>query len=125
MKIRNIHLQAFIIVALAVSSFMLASFIRARSVADEIMLPILDSWYYSGTQFLPVGFKNQKEGPSWRVLYDAREVMVTSLFSVQVSIFGKVIDTNPPGLRKEIEEQLRANASTSDSADGLTAATDF
>jgi len=111
MRIRKTHLQAVIIVVLAISTFMLASFIRARAVADEIMLPILDSWYYYDTQFLPLGFKNRKDGPSWRVSYDAREAMVTTPLSVQISIFGRVIHTNPPDLRKEIEEHLQKKAS--------------
>lgn len=75
---------------------------KALKVSNEIMEPMLTDWAYYDTDFLPIGFVEQKDGTSWWISYDAKEVMVVGPISIQVSLFGKVIRTNPLDLRERI-----------------------
>lgn len=99
---------AVLVAILLTSTLMLASFIKARSVADKIMLPVLDEWYYYETHFYPLmtyAPTNRINGPSWWVTYDAREAMVSGPLTIQVSLFGNVIGTNPLNLSEIIKKK--------------------
>jgi len=76
---------------------------RARSVADTVMAPLLDEWSHSGTKFLPIGYPGREDGPSWWISYEQKECCAGPL-AVQVSLFGKVIVTNPTDLRERIRK---------------------
>ena len=63
-----------LLVVLLTSTLMLASFIKSRSVADIIMLSVLDEWSYYGTHFYPLMINtstDRVDGPSWWIAYDA------------------------------------------------------
>jgi hypothetical protein len=104
MKTIKIHiLVVFIFVVLLIfSALLFLSHRKALSIANEIMKPMLTDWAYYDTDFLPIGFLGEKDGPSWLILYDAEEAMVVGPISIQVSLFGKVIGTNPLDLRERM-----------------------
>ncbi len=109
MKIRLTHVLVAITVILLTTTLMLVSFIRARSAADGIMLPILDEWNYYRAKFYPVMLRHDLtthvDGPSWWIFYDARNAMVSGPLAVKVDLFGNVIGTNPSNLRDKIAEK--------------------
>ena len=65
------------------------------------MGPMLEGWGYYATDFLPFGHPGHL-GPSWRISYDIKEGMVVGPISIQISLFGKVIATNPLDLRERL-----------------------
>ena len=103
MTTRRKYCLMAIVIVLSAAAFLFGSYIRARSVAHSVMLPILNDWGYYETRFIPWDYSGQSIGPIWCVRYDAIERLVLQPLDVEVSLIGKVIRTNPRNLQEEIK----------------------
>ena len=99
-SVRKLLVSAFILI-LIIGILMYLSHRKALKVANETMGPMLAGWGYYATDFLPFGRLGHL-GPSWWISYDAKEGMVVGPISIQVSLFGKVIATNPLDLMERL-----------------------
>ncbi len=88
--------------SILLSAGLFLSYKKARIAADEIVQPAKDELYYYGTSFLPIGFDDQLNGPSWWMSYEPKTQMIVAPLGVRVSLFGKVIMTEPKDLRKRM-----------------------
>ena len=80
----------------------------AREAADELVKPILHELYNSKVAFRLITLEDHVVSPSWFFYYDAKEQMITAPLSIQVSVMGKVIKTEPKHLTEWVSKNNKA-----------------
>jgi hypothetical protein len=94
-----IFFSAFLAVLFGCGTYF--SYRNARTVADEIVQPVEAELYHYDSSFSLIGLDGQVN-PSWRISYEPKEHMVIAPLSVQVSLLGKNVATEPQNLRQLI-----------------------
>lgn len=95
------------IIAMVMTVFgalVVGSFVRARGRSDALIERISEQWERTDTRLTVIRSITGRAGPSWDFSYEPVDSFVTGPLTVQMSLFGQPIATNPRNALAELQK---------------------
>ena len=81
---------------LGVAFLFVGSFFHARARSDALVAGHPDAWFRISSRFCLFGSITGHPDPSWEFSYDPRYAFPAAPLTIQMSLWGEPIATNPP-----------------------------
>jgi hypothetical protein len=90
-------------ILLGVALLFVGSYFHARARADALVAGRPDAWFRISSRFCLFSSITGHPDPSWEFSYDPRDTFPTAPLTIQMSLLGQPVATNPRNALAELQ----------------------